>query len=195
MARSDLRFCAAWARSGRVRLGAVVLAGLLMGAGCSDAGGDSGLPEITDVATTSASASASSSGPTWTPEQQAVIDGVTAYLEVTDSITKGAPVDMRRLRAVATEPFAAEVGKNMLRLKTFKMETKGSRSSEIRDVKVRGIGAIATVCIDARKQRVMSIGPTPTQITKPQPATLYATSMMKTGGKWRVKGTKRGAEC
>jgi hypothetical protein len=192
MARSDLRFCAAWARSGRVRLGAVVLAGLLMGAGCSDAGGDSGLPEITDVATTTTSAS--SSGPTWTPEQQAVIDGVTAYLEVTDRVAKGAPVDMPRLRAVASEPLATEIGKSMVRFKAMKFQTTGSQTYEGRSVMIRGSLAWASVCIDASKQRDMSTGPSPTQVTEPQPEALYAMTMTMTD-RWRVATVKRGKRC
>jgi hypothetical protein len=194
MARSDLRFCAAWARSGRVRLGAVVLAGLLMGAGCSDAGGDSGLPEITDVASASASASASSSGPTWTPEQQAVIDGVTAYLEVTDRVAKGAPVDMPRLRAVASEPLATEIGKSMVRFKAMKFQTIGSQKYEGRSVMIRGSLAWASVCIDASKQRDMSTGPSPTQVAEPQPEALYAMTMTMTD-RWRVATVKRGKQC
>jgi hypothetical protein len=191
MARSDLRLCAAWARSGRFRLGVVVLVGLLAGAGCSDGGEDSGLPEITDVPTTSASPSGS---PTWTPEQQAVIDGVTAYLELTDRVAKGASVDMRRLRAVASEPLATEIGKSMMRFKAMKFQTIGSQKYEGRSVMIRGSLAWASVCIDASKQRDMSTGPSPTQVTEPQPEALYAMTMTMTD-RWRVAAIKRGKQC
>jgi hypothetical protein len=188
MARSDLRLCAAWARSGMFRLGVVVLVGLLAGAGCSDGGEDSGLPEITDVPTTSASPSGS---PTWTPEQQAVIDAVTAYGKVSQAVLAGAPVDMKRIRSVAAEPFATIVGKNFLLLKSAKIRTVGKVENKVLNVVVRGRSATLVECVDARDQQVVSSGSTNSP-TGPRQSKLSTYTLILSGNRWLMSSLKDG---
>jgi hypothetical protein len=192
MARSDLRLCAAWARSGMFRLGVVVLVGLLVGAGCSDGGEDSGLPEITDVPTTSASPSGS--GLTWTPEQQAVIDAVTAYGKVSQAVLAGAPVDMKRIRSVAAEPFATIVGKNFLLLKSAKIRTVGKVKSKVLNVVVRGRSATLVECVDARDQQVVSSGSTNSP-TGPRHPKLSTCTLILSGNRWLMSSLKDGNQC
>jgi hypothetical protein len=193
MARSDLRVCAAWARSGRFRLGAVLLVGLLVGAGCSDAGEDSGLPEITDVPTTSASPS--SSGPSWTPEQQAVIDAVTAYGETVDAMSAGAPVDMKRIRSVAVDPWATEAGKNLLEWKAFKVRLLGSFDRDERSVSIRDTTATVISCLDGKGAHYVTEGPKPTPFSKPGPPRVYTHSLRMSHKRWLVSGMKIGGKC
>jgi hypothetical protein len=193
MARSDLKFCAGRARSGGFRLGAVVLVGLLVGAGCSDAGEDSGLPEITDVPTTSASPS--SSGPSWTPEQQAVIDAVAAYDLTMDIISSGAPVDMKKVRVVAAEPWATEAGKNLLQWKALKLRMVGKYDKDERSVAIRGRTATLTSCLRGEEVYYVSEGPRPTPATRPEPPRLYTNMLERFDGRWLVSGSRTGARC
>jgi hypothetical protein len=192
MARSDLRLCAAWARSGRFRLGAMVLVGLLVGAGCSDGGEESGLPEITDVPTTSASPSGS---PTWTPEQQAVIDAVTAYGKTVDAISAGAPVEMNKIRSVAADPWATQLGKNLLQWKALKLHLVGTLKITIRSVEVQSRSATVVECLDPRKQYYVSDGPKPTRATKPQDPAIFTASLVRSGSRWLVTASKKGKAC
>jgi hypothetical protein len=190
-----------WSRRSASRVGArswvggsvVVLVLLVAAAGCSGGDQGSGLPDVTDLPT--ASGPPSGTGPTWTPDQQAAIDALIAYQKVSDAMIKGAPVDMTKLHLVAAEPFATEVGKNILTLKSQKLRVVGTPKSTIRSVVVRGNSATVLECLDGRGQHVISTGPSPTQVTRPQSPKVYSSFMVRSGNQWRIESTKEGKKC
>jgi hypothetical protein len=120
-----------WPRWFIVTASASVLAASL--AGCSGGGDDTGgLPEITDVT----SPATTPTGPTLTPEQQAVADAVTRYDKVVKEVSDGAPLEEGKLRTVAVEPALTIVGKKLFELKALKNRTVGKSTNRIRSVKI-----------------------------------------------------------
>jgi hypothetical protein len=173
-----------------VTAGASLLAASL--AGCSGGGDDTGgLPEITDVT----SPAATPTGPTLTPEQQAVADAVTRYDKVTDTMFDGSPLEERKVRSVAVDPWATVVGKKIYEMQALKYRTVGTSKIAIREIRVSGTTAQYVACFDFRRTKVVTSGPTPTDVYMGTAPSLDEFSLVQMNQKWFVKNVRRGKEC
>jgi hypothetical protein len=173
-----------------VTASASVLAASL--AGCSGGGDDTGgLPEISDVT----SPAATPTGPSLTPEQQAVADAVTRYDKVTDTMFDGSPLEERKVRSVAVDPWATVVGEKIYEMQALKYRTVGTSKMAIREIRVSGTTAQYAACFDFRRTKVVTSGPTPTDVYMGTAPSLDEFSLVQMNQKWFVKNVRRGKEC
>jgi hypothetical protein len=171
----------------------VVLVLLVAAAGCSGGDQGSGLPDVTDLPT--ASGPPSGTGPTWTPDQQAAIDAFASYRATEDSISAGDPVDMKKIRSVAAEPWATQVGKNLLTWKSLKLRLIGKFPDRIVSVKIQEKSAILIDCLDGRQAYYAPEGPRPTRVSRPESPRLFIYTLSNTDGRWLVAGFRKGKSC
>jgi hypothetical protein len=172
-----------------VTAGASVLSASL--AGCSGSDDTGGLPEVSDVT----SPAATPTGPTLTPEQQAVADAVTRYDKVIDTMFDGLPLEERKVRSVAVDPWATAVGKKIYEMQALKYRTVGTSKIAIREIRVSGTTAQYVACFDFRRTKVVTSGPTPTDVYTGTAPSLDEFSLVQMNQKWFVKNVRRGKKC
>jgi hypothetical protein len=159
----------------------VLAAGL---AGCSASDDTGGLPEITDVT----SPATTPTGPSLTPDQQAVADAVTRYDQVLTSISDGAPLDEKRIKSVAVDPWATTIGKRIFEFKALEKHTTGTHVSVIESVVLKDETAEVVDCTDARKTEIVSASDSPpTTVSGGDDILRGTTSLIRVRGKWLVK--------
>jgi hypothetical protein len=137
----------------------------------------------------------SPTGPVLTPEQQAVADAVTRYDAVTKAMSDGAPLDMKKIRTVAVDPQATQVGRNLLTLKAQKQRTTGKYETVIRKIEITGGKAEFSGCRDSASTRVVSTGKNPTQVATGVGALVGNVSLVKVKDRWFVKSIVEGGKC
>jgi hypothetical protein len=116
---------------------AAALGAALLG-GCGDDGGTPAPPATTASAT-----------PTPTPDEKAVVaERVQLYWATTDELSGDVPFELSRLRAVATEDFAAAVGESIRQQHAAGVVERGRTGVVTRSVTVAGGRATVTACVD-----------------------------------------------
>jgi hypothetical protein len=133
--------------------------------------------------------------PVLTAEQQAVADAVTRYDAITKAMSDGAPLDMKKIRTVAVDPQATQVGRNLLILKAQKQRTTGRYETVIRRIKISGEKAEFSGCRDSAGTRVVSTGKNPTQVATGVGALVGNVSLVKIKDAWFVKSIAEGGKC
>ena len=133
--------------------------------------------------------------PTWTPTQQQVIDTTLTYHGLFSKFSKGAKLDMVALRSVATDAFAAEVGKNIVDGLKLGFILYGNEDvHEVRAVTIAGAKSILTECWIGRAYSVNKKF-SPQVITRPLAPAINNVSLIRAAGKWHVAGFTEGAPC
>jgi hypothetical protein len=123
--------------------------------GCSEQDETYGLQPLPS----GSSSAPTTAGLTLTPAQQTVADAVSRYDAVIKAMSDGAPLDMKKIRAVAVDPWATRAGRNLLVLKAQKQRTTGTHQNSVQNVAITGRDAKVRVCSDARLTKVVSGGP------------------------------------
>lgn len=155
--------------------------------GCGDdEPDDGGLPP--------ASASASSGA----DDQDAVAASVTKYNDVVEAMQGEEPLDMAKLRSVATAGLAQKVGESIQVAKaeglTVRHPSGGVRRSGT-TVTVNGAEATLVECVDRRGTILVENGkaqPRDDTVFKP---ILTTYTVEKTDGEWKVAAAEDGAAC
>jgi hypothetical protein len=88
-------------------------------------------------------ASAATSVSTLTAEQERVASALARYDSTLEAMSGGGPLDVRKIRTVATAPKTEELGNGIRALKAFGQRTVGKAKRRILDISVNGSRATA----------------------------------------------------
>jgi hypothetical protein len=168
---------------------AVALAVSLLG--CSDRDATHGLQPLPS----GTSSGPTTTVPTLTPEQQAVADAVTRYDAVIKTISDGAPLDMKKIRNVAVDPWATKAGRSLLVLKAQNQRTSGIYRNTRRSIIVSAERATFLGCSDSHLMKVVTTGKEPKTVAGGADPSIARISLVKRDGKWYVQNFKEENQC
>jgi hypothetical protein len=137
----------------------------------------------------------SRTGPVLTAEQQAVADAVTRYDAVIKAMSDGAPLDMRKIRTVAVDPWATKAGRNLMILKAQKYRTFGRLSSSTTGISVSASRATFIECSDSRGQRVVTNDSKHKIVTEGAAPRVATSVLVKINDRWFVRDVREGKAC
>ena len=133
--------------------------------------------------------------PTWTSTQQQVIDTTLSYHAQFSKFNRGARLDMVALGSVATDAFAAEVGKNIVDGLKLGFILHGNEDvHQVRSVTIRGAKSTLSECWIGRAYSVNKKF-SPAVTTKPLAPAINNVSLVRAAGKWHVAGFTEGPAC
>ena len=133
--------------------------------------------------------------PTWTASQQQVIDTTLSYHALFSRFSRGARLDMVALGSVATNAFAAEVGKSIVDGLKLGFILQGNDDvHQVRSVTIMGTKSTLTECWIGRAYSVNTKF-SPAITTKPLVPAINNVSLVRAAGKWHVAGFTEGPAC
>jgi hypothetical protein len=171
----------------------VLVAVVVLGLSACSSEKPSGVAPFTPSASSSSSSSSSPSSK-WTPEQQQVTEAYATYQSLITKYRKGTKLDMAALRAVATEPFAVQSGKNVIAGLSAGFILHGDDVHDTRTVTIRGSKATLTECWDTRSYGV-NMKATPSITAKGAAPALYTVNLTRSDDRWFVAGFTPGPAC
>ena len=133
--------------------------------------------------------------PTWTLTQQQVIDTTLSYHALFSKFSRGAKPDMVALGRVATDAFAAEVGKSIVDGLNLGFILYGKDDvHQVRSVTIMGAESILSECWIGRAYSVNKKF-SPVVTTNPLAPAINNVDLVRVAGKWHVAGFTEGLAC
>lgn len=173
----------------------VALASALVLTACSGTGG-SALPAYSGTsAASSGTSSGGTSAVTGSPDDQAVVAALNAYTTAVDTFAGGRALDMTALRKVAAEPFATQIGKNLVTTQGAGYKVLGKTVVTVKTATVTGGVASITACLDATSVYAVTATATSTAGAQPGEATTSTFTLTRASGAWLVSGVKAVGPC
>jgi hypothetical protein len=159
-------------------------------AACSQGGAKDSSPSLSRPDTSAATAA-----PRLTAEQAEIASALARYDRTLEAMSGGEPLDIRKIRAVATEPKAEELGNGIQALKAFRQKTVGRAERKNLHISVNGAKATVRQCADSEGTSVVSVGPRPTVVSRGSSRKLLKISMIRNESRWLVSKIEGDGTC
>lgn len=175
----------------RRTVAAALSVGALLLSGCG--GSTAGTVELPTVSSTANLDAAGSGGaaetPTWSPEQQAVLDRFMAYQTLMESFASGTPLNMKKLREVATETWALDKSQDIQQYQADKVVIRipaGVVKAGVATVAVGSGQSRVIACVDRSKQVVLRENATQPPVADAPPRQSLIGTLVKVNEVWKV---------
>ena len=180
-----------WSRPRVAVRACLAVTALLLAAACSS-GNPAVEPSVKESLDLSPSAS---TGSTWTPEQQEVVDGLVAFNDVLASFLQGDELDMAKMRAVAAEPYATASAEQISTTTEAGFVMTGKDRYTTESVRISGEKATLSACWDSSTSTVVNGFQKPPATVQPLPPAIVSFTLQRSKGAWLVASRESGRAC